>query len=203
MQQRKSHVPDSDQCANQQNFAYSPQPKAMASETAAAEVATIAKTPCAPVRTSGQVTTAAAEPPAKRARGLVKVVQDQPLVLEVEEAAEPENQGRSTAEPAKDTVQWMISEDHEQKWWRACNPDFAAALEVQRCKSERTATLHFYPRPFGQIYRSYRRTYVHDLESMVQVDTNRHLTWPLRCTLVLLSSSSRPAPVPTPAPLEG
>ena len=78
------------------------------------------------------ITPELAEPPAKRAHDLVKVVQDQPLALEVEQEAEPENQGCSTAEPAPDTARWTISEDHEQKWWRACNPDFAAVLEVQR-----------------------------------------------------------------------
>ena len=44
-----------------------------------------------------------------------KAAQNQRLVLEVEEAEDPENRGRSTAEPAQDAAQWMISEDHEQK----------------------------------------------------------------------------------------
>ena len=178
----------------------------MASDTAAAEAAATAETPSPPAMTSGQVTSpelAAAEPPAKRARGLVKVVQDQPLVLEVEEAAEPENQGSSTAEPAPDTVQWWISEDHERKWWRACHPDFAAALEVQRSKNAKIAEFHFYPRVRGQIYRCYKRTYIHDVLNMVQVDKDQHRAWPLRCTVVLRSCSSRPVPVPTPAPQEG
>ena len=47
------------------NFTNSPQPKAMASDTAAAEVAATAEMPSAPAMTSGQVTSpvlAAAEP---------------------------------------------------------------------------------------------------------------------------------------------
>ncbi len=127
------------------------------------------------------------EPPAKKSRGRpqVRVASTDPMVLELEESEDPEYRGRSVAEPAADQVVWMISEDVPRKWWRACNPDFAAALEAQRTAGVATATFVFHPRADGVIYPDYKRTYIHDLVRMVQIDTDRHLTWPLRCLRVI------------------
>jgi hypothetical protein len=146
------------------------------------------------VFTAGTVSITCSGPPAKksRGRGAVRVLSEDPLVLELEEAPEPENRGRSVAEPAPGAVHWLISEDAEGKWWRNCNPDFAAALEVQRSLGVEVATFHFYPWAAGGTYQGYKRTYIHDLAHMVQVDTDRHLTWPLKCCQVVLSNPRRP-----------
>ena len=81
------------------------------------------------------------------------------MALELEEAPEPENQGRTMAEPASGSVHWVICKDDDLKWWR--NPDFAAALKVQRGLGKCEATFHFYTH-----YPRYKRTYIHEVERL-------------------------------------
>ena len=125
-------------------------------------------------------------------QGVFRVVSDNPLVMEIEEGLMPDVPLRAdvplcAAEPT--TTLWTVSEDAKRKWWRAVHPDMAVALEHQRLRGTEEATLHVFPRVSGQIYHNYKKTYVHDLRAMVQIDTDLHVSRPLRCSYVLRRST--------------
>ena len=119
-------------------------------------------------------------------QGVFRVVSDDPLVMEIEEALMPDVPFRA-AEPT--TTQWTASDDANRKWWRAVHPDMALALEHQRLRGVEEATLYIFPRVSGQIYPNYKKKYVHNLRTMMQLDTDLHVSRPLRCSMVLRSST--------------
>ena len=116
----------------------------------------------------------------REGQGAILVFSDQPMALEIVEGAENERYCPGTAEPAHNSVLWLISEDNEQKWWQECHPDFATALELQHTRGEAEATICFFPRAMGVCYTNYKYFYIHDLAHMIQVDLNLHETRSLR-----------------------
>lgn len=127
-------------------------------------------------------------------RGVLQVTSTDPLVYEMEESSNPEHRGfRGVAEPSPGDMLWMTSEDEHKKWWRACNPDFAAALSDQMERGVALAKFVFYPHS-GRASAKWKRTYTHDLENMVQLDED----YQRQCSLRLVNIvANNPASTPS------
>ena len=129
--------------------------------------------------------------PAAPQRGALRVTSTDPLVYELEESSDPERRGfRRVAEPSPGDMLWMTSEDENngRKWWRACNPDFAAALSDQMERGVPLAKFLFYP-CYAGTKTKWQRTYTHDLQNMVQLDEDYERVCPLRLVSIVANNA--------------